>query len=287
MKARKYFITLNNYSTGELDLLNDICKGGEYGITCEEVGSEKGTPHIHGYVRYTNPRSWDKIKKLLPRANIQKAKGCDHDQVYLKKDGKFTEHGVPSETSQGKRTDLDTVKNQIIEEGRRVDDIALNDPMLFHQYGRTLERIELISLRKKWRKHMTEGIWYVGPSGSGKSHRAFLGFCPETHYVKNINEEWWDGYVGQPIVVINEFRGQISFSELLDLVDKWPKMVKWRGRESVPFLAETVIVTSIKTPQACYHNLTDDEPWEQFNRRFEVVHMADGQPEEALDADIG
>ena len=67
---------------------------------------------------------------------------------------------------------------------------------------------------------MTQGTYIHGPSGVGKSHMAFQGFTPETHYVKCLEDEWWDGYTGQPIVIINEFRGQIKLSELFDLVDK-------------------------------------------------------------------
>ena len=83
----------------------------------------------------------------------------------------------------------------------------------------------------------------------------------------------WDGYKGQEIVIFNEFRGQIKFSELLDLCDKWPKTVKWRCRESVPFLAKTIIITSIKAPDEVYARLLQDEPMAQFERRFEIRHL--------------
>ena len=116
--------------------------------------------------------------------------------------------------------------------------------MLVHQYGRTLDRLEAIALRKKVRKWQTQGVWYTGPTSSGKSHAVFTNthgeygsYDPETHYLKNLCEEWWDGYKGQSIVIFNEFRGQVPFSELLDLCDKWPKTVKQRNKEPVPFLA--------------------------------------------------
>ena len=119
---------------------------------------------------------------------------------------------------------------------------------------------------------MTKGIWICGASGSGKSHEAFSDYNPDTHYIKNLQEDWWDGYKGQETVIINEFRGEIRFSELLDLVDKWPKTVKWRCRESVPFLAKRVIITSIKRPEDVYVNQVN-EPWKQFERRFVVKEM--------------
>lgn len=148
-----------------------------------------------------------------------------------------------------------------------------------HNYGGTLDRFESIALRKRYRTEMTKGIWYTGPTGSGNSHAVFNNthgefgsYHPETHYgtFKNVNDEWWDGYNGQPIVILNEFRGQVAFGELLDLTDKWPKSVKWRYRESVPFLAKYVLDASIKSPEDVFRRQTDDEQWVQFHRRFEV-----------------
>ena len=167
--------------------------------------------------------------------------------------------------AQGKRTDIDAIKDAILSGETTADKVCCENPVFFHQYGRTMDRLQGIALRRRFRTEMTKGEWVTGPTGCGKSHRAFEGFNPETHYVKNLNEDWWDGYTGQETVILNEFRGQIKFSELLDLVDKWPKTVKWRCKEPVPFLAKNLIITSIKTPQEVYAN-TVGEPWEQFER---------------------
>lgn len=122
---------------------------------------------------------------------------------------------------------------------------------------------------------MTKGIWYTGPAGSGKSHKVYEDFNPATHYEKSLEDEWWDGYTGQEVVILNEFRGQIKFSFLLAMVDKWPLKVKQRCKEPVPFLAKEVRITSILHPKEVYKNaLEDNEPWAQFERRFEVVTMA-------------
>jgi len=183
---------------------------------------------------------------------------------------------VGDEPKQGRRDDLDETKEAILNGELSVDELALENPMMVHMYGRTLDRIEDISLRKKFRSWMTKGLWISGASGTGKSHKAFEGFNPDTHYVENLSEDWWDGYCGQEIVIFNEFRGQVRFSELLDLCDKYPKTVRRRGREPVPFLARTVIITSIHTPEQCFSSVSD-EPWEQFHRRFETEVLKTSQ----------
>lgn len=246
----------------------------------EETCPSTGRKHHQVFCYFHNPhsegkRSLAKIGSMWGPIHCYVAvcRGTMEENVaYCSKDGHYTEYG--DKPKQGCRTDLESIKDDILVGNSSVDDIAVESPMLFHQYGRTLDRLEGIALRKRYRTEMTKGIWFTGPAGTGKSHKCFEGFTPETHYVKNLNEEWWDGYKGQETVILNEFRGQIAFSELLDLCDKWPKSVKWRNREPVPFLAKTIVVASIKSPRECYYNaLLEDEPWEQFERRFTIVQL--------------
>ena len=65
----------------------------------------------------------------------------------------------------------------------------MTNPEAYHQYGpRTLTKVEDIALRSKFRTEMTTCEWLSGPTGVGKSHRAFQGFTPDTHYVWKLND---------------------------------------------------------------------------------------------------
>lgn len=178
---------------------------------------------------------------------------------------------------QGMRGDIQECVDKIADGSITADDVCMENPGFYHQYGRTLEKAEEIALRKRYRTWMTTCTWYTGPSGVGKSHKAFEGFSPETHYVKNLNDkDWWQGYTGQDVVILNEFRGQISFSEMLDLIDKWPKTVAVKCKSPVPFLAKHVIITSVKTPEEVYkHSLDSVEGanWKQWERRVKTVTL--------------
>lgn len=259
-----------------------------YGL---ESCPKTGTPHHQTFLYFKSPRSVS-LKALNNLGNEFGPKHCSiapmkgtfqQNKAYCSKEGQLTEFG--ERPNHGARNDLEEVTNSIRSGLQTVDDVVETNPWLFHNYGRTLDRAEGIALRRKWRTEMTEGIWYVGPTGSGKSHKCFHDygdFHPSTHYVKTLDEGWWDGYKGQETVIFNEFRGEIAFSELLDLVDKWPKNVKVRNKESVPFLAKRLIVTSSIDPQDCYSTRLVTESWEQFDRRFNVIHL-ENRPIDRMD----
>ena len=124
--------------------------------------------------------------------------------------------------AQGARADLKELKEEIVSGKRTVDEITMDDPMVYHQYGRTLHRIEDIALRKKFRTEMTKGIWYHGTTLKGKSHLAFANFDPETHYVWKDDNGWQDGYMGQEIVIIDDFRGGGSCPRLSGCKSRYP-----------------------------------------------------------------
>lgn len=266
--ARNCCFTLNNYTETELkDVLDWKCS---YLVVGKEVG-ESGTPHLQGYVEWGRSVRFTTLKKLNDRIHWEKRRGTAQQAAdYCKKDGNFTQKGDIS--SQGERKDLDEVKESILG-GRKVDDILLEDPMLYHQYGRTLNKIEDLYMRKRYRVQMTKGIWYWGETGVGKSHKAFEEFTPETHYVVPNDNGWWDGYTQQHTVILNDFRGHISYNELLQMVDKYPFSVKRRNREPMPFTSRFVIITSSLPPEKVYHNRNDEDKIEQLLRRFDIIHM--------------
>lgn len=289
--ARSVVFTLNNFTETELKgVLDWACS---YLVVGEEVG-ESGTPHLQGYVEWGRSVRFTTMKNLNNRIHWEKRKGTAKQAAdYCKKGeqskAEWEEHNVLGPnygknakvhelgeiSSQGERKDLDEVKEAILS-GRKVDDIVLEQPMLFHQYGRTLNKIEDLAMRKKYRNFMTKGIWYYGPTGVGKSHAAFEGYTPETHYVLPNDREWCDGYTQQETVIINDFRGHIKYEELLMMVDKWPYTLCRRGREPLPFMSKTVIITSSLSPEQVYHRRHAEDSLKQFYDRFTVIHM-DGE----------
>lgn len=90
-KARAFCFTLNNYTAQHEQALKDLdC---QYIVFGHEVG-EQGTPHLQGYVYFTNPRSVVAVRKLFPW-HVEVAKGdADQNRDYCTKDDDFYEKGV-------------------------------------------------------------------------------------------------------------------------------------------------------------------------------------------------
>ena len=268
-RSRSWCLTINNYNEEDIKQLKEIKYS--YIIIGDEKG-EQGTPHLQIYIEFDDAKSFQFIKKKTPTAHIEQAKGNpQQNRDYCSKDKIMFEDGKIK--SQGKRTDLDEIKNDIMA-GKKVDDIVLEKPIVYHQYGRTLTKIEDLRMRKVFRNFQTLGEWIYGTTGTGKSEYAFKDFSPDTHYVWKYDNGWNDGYNQQETVIIDEFRGQLPMWELLTMIDKHPNYyVKRRGKEPLPFVSKKVIITSSMPPSEVYHNLNDNDKLEQLNRRIIIKEL--------------
>lgn len=271
---------VNNYTEEEW---NSIWNNTRFTYLCmsKEVGKKNGTPHIQGYLE-TKRCMFSTLKKAIPRAKFLRAKGTVEQNIrYTSKDNNETwvQRGTPLPPKRpGARTDLVKVASAITSGELKLDTLAEEAPDVFCRYYKAWERCEYIHLRKQARKWMTEGLWYHGTTGTGKSHQAFQGYDPETHYILTVKNGWWDGYSGQPIVIINDLKPrEIECSVMLNIVDKWPYKVPVRGKEAVPFLARLVIVTSSFEPTDLYNETRDwkcdNDSSDQIKRRFTCIKM--------------
>lgn len=74
-RSRRWCLTLNNYTKEEYNALClNVSKISGVCIIGDEVGQE-GTPHLQVYIEFVNQVDFSVIKKMCPRAHIEKAKG--------------------------------------------------------------------------------------------------------------------------------------------------------------------------------------------------------------------
>lgn len=254
-----------------------------YLLYSKELCPETKKLHWQGYVYYKDKVSVKMSQKLLNSGNHHhehaRGSGADNYKYIVgpwEKDGKvkpynpdFKEYGTLP--AQGKRRDLNELKEKILKGETTITNVLTEEPITFHQYGRTLEKLDDLRMSGIYRTEMTTGEWIWGPTGGGKSHRAFEGFHPDTHYIWPNDNGWWDNYKQQETVIFNDYRGELPYNELLQLLDKWPYAVKRRGRPPLPFTSKRVIITSSLPPQKIYKHRMREDNLEQLYRRCVCV----------------
>jgi len=111
---------------------------------------------------------------------------------------------------------------------------------------------------------------YWGRTGSGKSRRAWEEAGMDA-YAKDPNTKFWCGYQSQANVVIDEFRGNITISNLLRWFDRYPCNVEIKG-SSVPLAATKFWITSNVPPSSWYPDL-DGETYLALVRRLQITQF--------------
>lgn len=82
---------------------------------------------------------------------------------------------------------------------------------------------------------------------------------------------WFDGYVGQPVVILDDFRPWwCQFSFLLRLLDRYPIQVQVKGG-FVNFIPETIIITTPKDVHETFAQFRSEEDIQQIRRRITKV----------------
>lgn len=267
-RGRAFCFTINNYTPDNEEFCKNLeCQYIQYG---REVAPTTGTPHLQGYVYFTNPRSFNSVRTLFAPHHIELCRGsADSNIIYTGKEGDIFRKGDPpkSQKAQGE-TEKDRWKGmyQAAVEGR-FEDIPTQEYIRFRS---TFKRIHLEDRPDpdNLERAATYGIWIYGPTNCGKSHFARTNYTP--HHLKLINK-WWDGYFNEPYVIIDEVEPQHG-DFLKPYVKTWADRWTFRGEVKGGTLLmrpKYIVITSNYTIEQVFGK---DAP---ILRRFEVKHMTE------------
>jgi len=83
-RSRCWCFTLNNYTADEFAAARSLnsAAGVAYACFAPEI-AESGTPHLQGYVRFTNARSLASVRREHPRAHWESSRGTDSVFLFL------------------------------------------------------------------------------------------------------------------------------------------------------------------------------------------------------------
>lgn len=268
-KSRAFTFTLNNYVEEDFELLEDVFLNENVDYLCygKEVG-ESGTPHLQGYIKFKNPRSFKSVVKKHHRWHLEKAiKPPLANKRYCEKQGDFTEFGN-SPKGKGKRSDIDIVK-EMVKEGKPMSEIC--DEVTSYQglkFAETLKKYK--EIKRTWKPNV---YWFWGASGTGKTRRAYEMF-PDA-WESGRDGKWWEGYDGHENIILDDFRADFcKFHELLRILDRYPYRIETKG-SSRQLLARNIVITSPYRPSEIYRNKTQEDIY-QLIRRIDIVEHFGG-----------
>lgn len=257
-KSRHTLWVLNNWTPDELKLVREYAESvPRYMCWSQEVG-ENGTPHLQGYVAWENPRSLQKFKAALGgRVHYGDQNGntngtAQQNRNYclgmVEKKG-FTQNPTFEECGeipeQGTRTDWQQAVTHL-STGGDIPTVVAAQPQLLPCI-RALERFQQISNRPL-NRHV-DVIILIGKPGTGKSRWAYDNY-PDLY--SKPEGQWYDGYIGQKTLLLDDYYGDIPYSQLLKVCDRYPLQVPVKGG-FVYAQWTTVIITSNRPIEEWYH----------------------------------
>lgn len=95
-------------------------------------------------------------------------------------------------------------------------------------------------------------ITVIGPTACGKSYAAHNLFPDHAKWIPGNNGAWFSNG-DAPVLLFEEFNGQIELQKMLTLLDHYPLQLEYKGSMS-PALFTTVVITSNVTPDHWYGN---------------------------------
>lgn len=269
-RSRGWCFTLNNFIAADLleidswESLNNVT----YMCVGREVGDEKKTPHLQGYVEFKNARRGSDLIKSL--------RGCAHWEVrlgspkqasdYCKKDGVFAETGTLSR--QGKRTDIDVIGDAIMS-GESPKDVACDHPGTYIKFHKGIHALKHASYEDRTDPPAVSWLW--GKSGVGKTRGPYDTHKPSV-YIKD-GTKWWDGYEQQDAIIIDDFDGAWPFRDLLRLLDRYPYQGQCKG-SYVPISSPHIYITCEFPPS---HFWQGDALVQVERRICEIIEVVPGQ----------
>jgi len=185
-----------------------------YIIFQRERGVEATTDHFQGYVEFHRPYGLSGVKSRVSgtahweiRRGPQKRAIAYCTKADTKVDGPW-EYG--EKASQGTRTDINEL-TEAVRGGASKRKLIEDYPLGVAKYGRYIDTVKEAFFKSEWRH--VECILLIGKTRTGKTRWVYDNWRDEDFYVLPpiIRDLWFDGYMEQTHVLMDDFAGQGCF----------------------------------------------------------------------------
>lgn len=267
-----------------LILITTLCErldkyGIRYGIACKEVAPTTGTVHYHVLIMCNKTVSIRNAKQLLEIEGILPHLEKINNNVikvieYIKKDGNFDEVNKENEP---KRKMESKTKAELMLHGNW-EELFTEGKLGAVDIIRAQKLKTIFNLNRPPKKYEQKLIlWFYGETGEGKTKRAVetAERYNLTYWLSNDNLKWFDGYQGQQIAILDDFRKSMltDWSFLLRILDGYSLYVQIKGGFTT-WEPKIIIITSPATPREAFKWVDkegEERSWdkeEQLTRRL-------------------
>lgn len=221
-----------------------------------------GRPHIQGYVEFTNAKTMSAVKSCLrsTRVNLQprRAECRSQARAYCMKPdsrvrGPYEIGNYRGAEVRGKRNDL-LEMYESMESGMAPWQLLDKFKDRYLRYSRMCDVYYKVKLSRPRPFRDVFVAVLVGTPGLGKT-RAVLDRFPlgDVYSPLTLNGAlWFDGYTGQPVLLLDDFYGGIiRYSELLRLLDGYQIQLPVKGASTYSNWS-CVFITSNSSPRSWY-----------------------------------
>lgn len=288
-----FCFTHNNWAQRDWDRYLQLFADGRIRFICmgRETAPNTGTPHLQGFVWMPAMVTLQNMKRLFKGGWVEvpgKNKGVDYWLDYVQKEDEDAyiagfqptndEFIDQCKKGEGARSDLLEIKAKI---DAGVDcESLMGDDAHFQAYASHSKFFTAYQAYKRRRLtfEMPTVIVYYGESGTNKTRSVYDAVDINDLYVwdesmMGSGSPWFDGYSGQRTVLLDEYRGNFKYGQLLSLLDGYPKKKVPVKCGFVDWSPTTIYITSPLHPDEWYPNLAANDKLAQLRRRIsEIEH---------------
>ncbi len=275
MRAKWWFITAHfkGTRTGIQEIMMDCVDDPRIDSIMGQVEKgEYGARHFQGVIVTKEQLRGIPAKKLLSHYFEEWCGGNQdefHIEAVLDRQGTMTyvtkketriegpyEFGIKlKKLGQGRRSDL-AVLSELVNEGSTMDDVRQHEggPSAFVRYGGGLQKLrELVHTQSTRMIPDRKVHWFWGPTGTGKSHTAWLESEGKTCVALGSKGDkrpfYFGAYDYDDVVILDDLRpDDLYWGLLLRLLDKYPIKVDCRNADK-QWVVKKIYVTSCLHPR--------------------------------------